>query len=177
MVDLSFRFDRWFETLPSSPKDRGRVQRCVLRTGPGQRSTPASIELVAGEGALGDVWKVHRYRAPGNEISLINVHVLRSLARGDEDRMPLSGDNLQVDLDLSVANLPPGTELRVGQAVLRVGSLPHQPCRHFAERFGKLAVKKVARANRLGRRGRGVLCEIVRGGKVSVGDEIAVERP
>ena len=35
------------------------------------------------------------------EISLINVHVIESLA-GDPARTPLSGDNLQVDLDFGV---------------------------------------------------------------------------
>ena len=176
MLDLSFRFDRWFEGLPRSPRDHGRVHRCVLRTGPGLREMPEAIELLPGAGARGDAWPSHPYSAPGNEVALINVHVLRSLAGGDEARMPLSGDNLQVDLDLSEANLPPGTLLRIGTAVLRVSGLPHRPCRKFVERFGASAAKKVARANRLGRRGRGVVCEVAQAGVVRVGDPIEVER-
>jgi hypothetical protein len=41
------------------------------------------------------------------------------------DRMQLAGDQLYVDLDLSVDNLPPGSLLMVGQAVLRVSEAPH----------------------------------------------------
>jgi MOSC domain-containing protein YiiM len=176
-LDLSFRFDRWFEALPPSPADRGRVCRCVVRTGPGLRATPDAIEVVAGAGVVGDSWGRHRHDEPGNAVALINVHVIRSLAEGDESKTPLSGDNLQVDLDLSEANLPVGTTLRIGSAELCVSPTPHRPCRHFVERFGATAAKKVARATRLGRRGRGVLCVVVRSGTIRAGDEIEVERP
>jgi MOSC domain-containing protein YiiM len=175
-MDLSFRFDRWFAALPRSPRERGRVERCVLRSGPGQRTTPDEVTVEPGRGVLGDHWGRYGYDEPGNEVSLINVHVLRALCRGDESAMPLSGDNFQVDLDLSEENLPVGSELAIGTAVLRVSPLPHRPCGKFVQRFGATAAKKVARANRVGRRGRGVLCEVVRGGRVRAGDEIAVRR-
>ncbi|MCC6408612.1 MAG: hypothetical protein IT453_15725 [Planctomycetes bacterium] len=177
-VDLSFRFDPWFLALPKSPLDRGRVHRVVLRTGFGQRATPGSIRVEAGRGAVGDSWPTHKFSlAAKNEIAIINVHVLRSLADGDEAKMPLSGDQIQADLDLSEANLPVGTRLSIGSAVLEVTDLPHRPCEHFVERFGATAAKKVARANRKGRRGRGVLCRVVVDGEIRDGDEIAVQRP
>jgi hypothetical protein len=177
-LDLSFRFDPWFLALPKSPLDRGRVHRVVLRTGPGLRATPGSIRVEAGRGAVGDSWPTHEFSlAEKNEVAIINVHVLRSLANGDETKMPLSGDQIQADLDLSEANLPPGTRLQIGSAVLEVTDLPHRPCGHFVERFGATAAKKVARANRKGRRGRGVLCRVVVDGTIADGDEIVVERP
>jgi MOSC domain-containing protein YiiM len=175
-MDLSFRFDAWFRALPRSPRETGRVERCVLRTGPGQRATPAEVAVEPGRGVAGDHWGRYAYDEAGNEVSLVNVHVLRSLAGGDEAAMALSGDNFQVDLDLSEENLPVGTELVIGGAVLRVSALPHRPCRKFVQRFGATAAKKVARANRVGRRGRGVLCEVIRGGTIRAGDEIAVHR-
>lgn len=177
MLDLSFRFDRWFARLPSSPTDAGRVIRCVVRTGPGQRETPDELELVAGAGVRGDSWARHEHKLPGNEVSLMNVHVLRAVVDGDERRMPLSGDNLHVDLDLSEANLPPGTLLEIGEVRLRVSEEPHRPCLRFVERFGATAAKRVARANRRGLRGRGVLCTVERGGKLRVDDTIQVTRP
>jgi len=141
--DLSFRFDRWFEKLPRSPREVGTVRRLVLRTGPGQRATPEAIEVVPGEGALGDTWKHHRWKLPGNEIALVNVHVIRDLAGGDDERTALSGDNLQVDLDLSEENLPVGARLAVGEdAILRVSDVPHHPCEHFVERFGASAATR-----------------------------------
>jgi MOSC domain-containing protein len=176
LLDLSFRFDAWFDGLPASPRDSGTVRRCVLRTGPGQRATPAQIDLEHGKGVIGDTWAGHEHQHEQAEIALINVHVLRSVAGGDESRMPLSGDQLHVDLDLSEANLPVGTLLRIGGVALRVSPLPHRPCKRFTERFGATAAKQVARANRRGRRGRGVLCTIESGGTIRVGDAIHVER-
>ena len=174
--DFSFRFDRWFESLPPSPRDVGRVCRCVLRTGPGRRETPERVEVAPGEGARGDAWPTHEHSEPGNEIALVNVHVIRSLTDGDEDRTPLSGDNFHVDLDLSEENLPIGTRLHVGSAVLVVSPTPHRPCAKFVRRFGSTAAKKVARANRRGRRGRGVLCTVEKAGVIAIGDEIRVQR-
>jgi MOSC domain-containing protein YiiM len=112
----------------------------------------------------------------GNEVSLVNVHLLRAISGGDEERGALSGDNLQVDLDLSEENLSVGTRLSIGEAVLEVSDVEHLPCRHFVERFGKTATKRVARANKLGLRGRGVLCHVRVQGKIRVGDQIIVER-
>lgn len=175
-LDLSFRFDAWFDSLPASPRDRGRVQRVVLRTGPGQRAAPGKIHVESGKGARGDSWQRHKFSEPGNEVAIINVHVIRSLADGDEAKMLLAGDQIHADLDLSEDNLPVGTRLKVGGAVLRVSELPHRPCKHFVERFGATAAKRVARANRRGKRGRGVLCAIVQDGEIRDGDEIVVER-
>ncbi|MBK8181324.1 MAG: hypothetical protein IPK67_21070 [Planctomycetes bacterium] len=176
MIDLSWRFDFWFNALPRSPRERGSVHTLVLRTGPGLRATPEELELVPGRGAVGDAWVGHPHSEPGNELALMNVHVLRAVCEGDDSRMSLSGDNLLVDLDLSEENLPPGTLLSVGTALLRVSPTPHRPCKKFVERFGATAAKRIARANRIGRRGRGVLCTIERPGRVRRGDAIEVLR-
>jgi MOSC domain-containing protein YiiM len=109
-------------------------------------------------------------------VSVVNVHVIDALAE-DSEHAALCGDNLHVDLDLSEANLPTGTRLVVGSAVLEVTAKPHRPCRHFVARFGAMAAKRVARATRIGRRGRGVLCRVVRAGRIAAGDSILVERP
>ncbi len=176
-MDLSFRHDLWYARLPKSPRGSGRVEGLVLRTGPGERSRPDAIELAVGEGIRGDRWRSHEHSEAGNEVSLMNVHVLRSVAGDDPERMALAGDNLLVDLDLTEANLPVGALLDIGSARLRVTPLPHRPCGKFVQRFGATAAKKIARANRRGLRGRGVLCEIVRGGRVAVGDSITVTLP
>lgn len=177
MVDLSWRFDAWYALLPRSPRDEGRVELCVVRTGPGERITPDAIELVAGRGIVGDSWGQHDHDEAGTQVSLINVHVIRSLV-GDPERAAISGDNLHVDLLLSEENLPVGSRLSIGaEVVLLVSPVPHRPCQNFVQRFGATAAKKVARANRRGLRGRGVLCQVERGGRVRVGDRIQVERP
>jgi hypothetical protein len=175
-VDLSFRFDWWYERLPASPRDEGKVVRCVLRPAHDRRETPESIRVSPERGVELDRWDTDPLRRPGNQVSLINVHVLRSLA-GGEERMALSGDNLQVDLDLSEANLPVGTRLSIGGALLEVSPDPHRPCRKFHQRYGASAVKKVVRANQRGRRGRGLLATVLRAGEIRAGDAIGVERP
>lgn len=177
MLDLSFRFDRWIDALPKSPKDHGRIEGCVLRTGPGRRATAERVELRPGAGVVGDAWASHEHSLPENEVTLMNVHTLRAVCEGDDSRMALSGDNLWVDLDLAEANLPVGSRLCIGSAVLRVSPLPHRPCGKFVLRFGTRAAKRVARANRRGLRGRGLLCIVEREGAVAVGDTIRVERP
>jgi hypothetical protein len=175
-VDLSFRFDLWWALLPASPKDAGRVVRCVIRPAHDRRATPDTIRVSPERGVELDRWDSDAARRPGNQVSLINVHVLRSLA-GAEERMPLSGDNLHVDLDLSEANLPVGTRLAIGSALLAISADPHRPCKKFHQRFGASAVKKVVRASKQGRRGRGVLASVLRAGEIRVEDPIRVERP
>jgi hypothetical protein len=175
-VDFSFRFDLWWALLPASPKDEGRVVRCVIRPAHDRRETPETIRVSPERGVELDRWDSDAARRPGNQVSLINVHVLRSLA-GSEERMPLSGDNLHVDLDLTESNLPVGTRLAIGSALLEISADPHRPCRKFHQRFGASAVKKVVRASHKGRRGRGVLASVLRAGEIRVEDAIRVERP
>lgn len=175
-MDFSFRFDGWYERLTRSPRDEGVVEFCVVRPSHGERLVPHEIRVTPERGIEGDRWINDEHRRPGNQISLMNIHVLRSIA-DDDARMSLSGDNLLVDLDLSESNLPVGTRLEIGDAELEISNEPHRPCRHFHDRFGATSVKKVARANRVGRRGRGVLAEVVRAGTIRVGDKIRVRRP
>jgi MOSC domain-containing protein YiiM len=151
------------------------VEVCVVRPSEGARVTPTEIRLTTEGGIEGDRWIRDEHRRPGNQVSLMNVHVLRSIA-GDESRLPLAGDNLLVDLDLSEKNLPPGTRLEIGDAEIMISSDPHRPCRQFLHRFGAKSVKRIVRANHVGRRGRGVLAQVVKAGTIRVGDKIHVRR-
>jgi len=180
LFDLSWRFDRWIRALRSSPRDGGKIEGLIVRPDgsvAGQRRRVERVEVIPESGIEGDRWADSPYAEPGNEVSMINVNMLRALAEGDIDRMALSGDNLHVDLDLSQENLPVGTRLLIGSAVLEVSDIEHVPCGSFVERYGHTAAKRVARANRLGLRGRGVLCHVRTRGEISVGDSITVERP
>jgi len=136
-----------------------------------------SVRVTPEGGIEGDRWAGDPERTGEDQISLVNIHVLESLAGTDPDRCALSGDNLQVDLDLTEDNLPPGSELAIGTAKLVVSNQAHIPCGKFLERYGKTAVKKVLRANRKGRRGRGVVCTVEQSGVIGVGDVIHVTRP
>jgi MOSC domain-containing protein YiiM len=176
VVDFSWRFDGWFKRLPTSPTDVGEVCALVIRPREGERGTPDSIELTTEGGISGDRWINDEHSRPTNQVSMINVHLLRTIVEGEEERMALSGDNLQVDLNLTAENLPPGTLLNIGTAVLVITDDPHRPCKRFIERFGLTNTKRVSRADRIGRRGRGVLCQILQGGTITKGDVIFVKR-
>lgn len=174
-MDLSFRHDLWWALLPRSPRDGGRVELCVVRPAHGERRIVESLEVIPGGGATGDHWRDDSERSPGSELALINAHVARAVAR-DRDHPGHTGDNLHVDLDLSESNLPVGTQLALGDVLLEVSADIHRPCKSFHDRFGKLGAQRVARANRRGLRGRGVLCRVVRGGVLTVGTPIRVLR-
>ena len=61
--------------------------------------------------------------------------------------------------------------------MLRVTAYPHRPCKSFIARFGELHTRRIARAFRTGKRGRGVLCNVEHDGTMRVGDRIRVVRP
>ncbi|HEX6139883.1 MAG TPA: hypothetical protein VF013_05375, partial [Candidatus Limnocylindria bacterium] len=128
-----------WSTLPSAPRDRGSVRLLCVRREPGLHETPDSVRVTLEGGLEGDRW-AHGWRQRDPErhaqVTLMQAAVTELVAAG---RQPLheAGDNILVDLDISVENLPPGTRLRVGEAVLEVSSEPHTGCSKFAARFGQ----------------------------------------
>ncbi len=161
-----------------SPADDGRLELIVRRPAPGEREilTGAALDLV--DGLVGDCWttrgssRTEDGRAhPGMQVTLMNARAATLIADGEAERA-LAGDQLYVDLDLSEANLPAGSRLEVGDAVVEVSDEPHLGCRKFAERFGRDAVRFVnapaGRALRL----RGVNTRVVRPGTVRTGDAV-----
>jgi MOSC domain-containing protein YiiM len=105
------------------------------------------------------------------QITLMNARVA-ALVAGDPERRQLAGDQLFVDFDLSVANLPPGTRLSVGSATLEVSDQPHLGCGKFAARFGVDALKFVNSAVGRELNLRGVNARVVAGGPIRTGDPI-----
>jgi len=94
------------------------------------------------------------------------------LVAGHRERVALAGDQLFVDLDLSRENLPPGTRLAVGAAIIEVTPIPHLGCKKFVERFGldamKFANSEFGRKNSL----RGINAKVVQSGRVNTWDVI-----
>lgn len=175
-MDFSFRFDWWLSRIQRSPKDEGRVELCVIRPERGERRVVDELVITPEHGIEGDRWRSDPHRRPGNQVSLMNAHVLRAIAGDDAQRMALAGDNLVVDLDLSETNLPPGTVLVAGECELEISTEPHRPCRLFEARYGIGAVKRVKRGNATGRRTRGVLARCLRGGAIRARDVVSVKR-
>ena len=99
----------------------------------------------------------------------MNSRAVALLAQSPE-RWPLAGDQLYVDLDLSPANLPPGTRIEIGEAVIEVSDKPHRGCKKFAERFGLDALRFVNSEVGYSLNLRGINTTVIRAGVVRPGD-------
>ncbi len=106
---------------------------------------------------------------PEMQLNIMNARVASLVADGP-DRRELAGDQLYLDMDLSPDNLPPGTQLEIGGAVIEVTEPPHTGCRKFAARFGKDAVVFVNSGPGKKLNFRGINAKVVRSGDIRVGD-------
>ena len=115
------------------------VRKIVCRPDVNERRELAQARLELASGLVGDNWLRKGYRKtadgsahPDMQLTLMNAHAIALIA-GSEDRWALAGDQFFIDLDLSHENLPPGTQLQVGEASIEVTAEPHLGCSKFAE--------------------------------------------
>lgn len=164
------------EHIRQAPPDGGRLELIVRRPAVGEREVLEEGELDVVDGLVGDTWRQRpssrtpdRSPDPDCQINVMGARVA-DLVAGHPDRRALAGDQLFLDLDLSAANLPPGTRLAIGTAVIEVTAQPHTGCGKFVERFGLEAMKFVnspaGRALNL----RGINARVVQSGAVRAGD-------
>lgn len=164
------------DEVRASPRDEGTLRLIVRRPAINERETVLTATLDLERGLLGDSWerrpssrsadgKPH----PDMQLNLMNARAA-ALVAGSTDRWALAGDQLYLDLDLSAANLPPGTRLQVGSAILEITDQPHTGCAKFRARFGagalRLVNSPVGRELNL----RGVCARVVRSGTIEAGD-------
>jgi MOSC domain-containing protein YiiM len=158
------------DTIRNSPKDHGTVELIVSRPRPSEREILEHAQLDPGAGLVGDSWASRMPDPnPDTQLNVMNARVIALIAP-DRARWPLAGDQLFVDLDLGDENLPPGTRIEIGGAVIEVSAEPHLGCGKFVARFGVDAMKFVN--SPLGRQLhlRGINARVVRAGAVRVGD-------
>jgi len=158
--------------LPSAPTDAGRVALIVRRRADGTRETPGRVLLTAEEGVPGDGWSRRPPRDLEAQLAVMQRDVAELLANGQP--LTLFGDNLFVELDLSAANLPLGTRLRVGEAEVVVTAKPHNGCHKFNGRFGADALRFVQAPGTRARNLRGIYWRVIAAGPAAVGDPIEV---
>jgi hypothetical protein len=166
------------DTIRQSPKDDGVIALIVRRPQVDAREVLEKGELDLVEGLVGDTWKVRGSSRtldgaphPDMQLNIMNARVIDLLAR-EKDRWPLAGDQLFIDMDVSSENLPPGTRLALGSAVIEVTDQPHTGCKKFKARFGLDALKFVN--SPLGRQLqlRGVNAKVAQPGMIRVGDSV-----
>jgi hypothetical protein len=166
------------DAIRGAPSDAGRVELIVRRPRVESREVIAAARLDERDGLVGDCWRERGSRAtadgsahPDTQITLMSARSARLIA-GDRERWPLAGDQFYVDLDLSEANLPPGTHLQIGSALVEVTAEPHLGCGKFSMRFGVDALKFVNSTVGRELNLRGVNARVVHGGTVRTGDGI-----
>jgi hypothetical protein len=134
----------------------------------------AELDLV--QGLVGDTWNRRRSKSTPDgspniemQITIINSRVAALVAR-EQSRWQLAGDQLYLDMDLSPENLPTGTRLTLGSAIIEVTAPPHLGCQKFVARFGLEAMKfvnsPVGRELRL----RGLHARVVQTGRIRAGE-------
>jgi hypothetical protein len=166
----------------ASPTESGRLELIVRRPQVGEREVLDDAELDPQSGLVGDTW-IERAssRMPGRsphpdmQINIMNARAV-ALVAGARERWPLAGDQLYVDLDLGVDNLPPGTRLEIGSAVLEVTAQPHTGCAKFVSRFGVDAMKFVNSPTGRRHNLRGINARVVVAGRIRTGDIVRVVR-
>ena len=145
----------------------------VSRPAVDERAVLDEGELIVGKGLAGDNY-LDRYGDdepnPEAQLNLMNSRSVDLVADGERDRWPLAGDQFFVDLDLSESNVPAGTRLAIGGAVIEVSPKPHNGCAKFADRFGIDAARFVNTKD--GTRLRGINAMVIEPGVVRTGDTI-----
>jgi hypothetical protein len=160
----------------AAPKDEGQVRLLCSRPKPNARTYPDRFVVSRSHGVAGDFEMSRPWLTlpdgspdPRNQVSIIGWRVLDLVWR---ERNPLAhpGDNIAVDMNLTEENLPVGTLLAVGSAVLRVSDEPNDGCVKWKVRFGRAALNWVAAPDHTPLRLRGIFCSVEQDGEVKLGD-------
>jgi MOSC domain-containing protein YiiM len=166
------------DDIRQAPKDNGLLKMIVRRPNVDEREVLNEGELNTTEGLVGDAWKarVSTHSKDGltnatRQITIMNARAIALLAQSEE-RWSLAGDQLYVDMDLSDDNIPPGTQLAIGSAILEVSSEPHTGCKKFSSRFGVEAMKFVNSPEGKRLHLRGINTKVVHSGIIRVGDTV-----
>lgn len=179
MVELEAGLDH----IRRSPADVGVLELIVRRPRPNAREVIAEGCLDLVEGLIGDNWRARgsaqmpdRSAHPEMQLNIMNARAAALVAQR-RDRWALAGDQLYLDFDLSEANVPPGTRLAIGCAVIEVTAQPHTGCKKFVSRFGLDAMKFVN--SQVGRHLhlRGVNAKVVCAGVIRTGDPVRKIEP
>jgi MOSC domain-containing protein YiiM len=162
----------------ASPKDNGRLEAIVVRPASEQRQEVESIAISLAGGLEGDHWAKGCWKStedgkphPDVQICIMNARCISLIAQ-DRDNWAPAGDNLFVDMDLTPANLPPGTRLAVGSAEIEITDTPHKGCAKFIKRYGRDACVFVNMGDGDRFKLRGIYARVVKDGQLTVGDTL-----
>ncbi len=174
METLTARLD----DIHQSPKATGVLELIVRRPQTETREVLDVGELDLIEGLVGDNWQQRGNSQtadgsahPDMQLTVTNARLMALVAQ-EKQHWPIAGDQLYIDFDLSVDNVPPGTRLSLGAAVIQITEPPHTGCKKFAARFGLDALKFISSPVGKQLQLRGVNAKVIRPGAIRVGDAV-----
>ena len=167
------------DVLRAAPASEGTLALVVRRPSVGEREILESGELDPEHGLVGDNWlsratsyAITEGRHLDAQLNVMSARMVRFLAE-DVEHQACAGDQLFLDLDISVANLPTGSRLAIGdQEVIEVTAKPHNGCAKFVSRFGEEAMEFVNSLVGKELRLRGFNARVVTPGLVHPGDVV-----
>lgn len=167
------------DSIHQSPTNHGRLEMIVRRPQRDEREVLTEGKLDITQGLVGDNWlsrgsskTADQSAHPEMQLNIMNARVIALIAQSKE-RWPLAGDQLYIDMDLSEANLPPGTRLTLGTAVIEVTAEPHTGCKKFVARYGLDAMKFVNSPVGKQLHLRGINAKVIQSGMIRLGDTVA----
>jgi hypothetical protein len=167
------------DEIRRAPRAEGTVELIVRRPTENEREVLEEGTLDLDEGLVGDMWRIRGSKRtpdgsshPDMQLTVMSARAVDLVAAGDRERWALAGDQIYVDLDISEENLPPGTRLALGSAVIEVTPEPHTGCAKFHARFGGDAHTFVNTRKHRHLRLRGLNAKVVVPGTVRRGDTI-----
>ena len=162
----------------AAPLDAGPVRLLCARPKPNARTFPETLTLTRRDGVAGDFEMSRPWLElpdgsadPRIQVSILPWRVLELVWR-ERDRIAHPGDNIVVDMNLTDQNLPVGTLLSVGTAVLRISDVPNDGCVKWKVRQGKAAYDWVSTPANAHLRLRGLFCSVEQDGVVRLGDSV-----
>jgi len=178
-AELTARLDH----LRAAPRDTGTVHLVVRRAALAAREVLTEGRVDPVKGLVGDNWlsratsvAIAEGRHLDAQLNVMGARMIRMLAGSLEDQAQ-AGDQLFLDLDLSVVNLPTGSRLAIGDdAVIEVTAKPHRGCAKFVRRYGDEAMRFVNSEVGNELRLRGFNARVVEAGAVRPGDVVRVLR-
>lgn len=167
--------------LPSvldAPKNGAKVELLCRRPDRNQRDFTDHLRLTQAGGIEGDYemkkpWLTLPDGSPDPriQVSILPKRVLDLVWR-DRENVAYPGDTIIADLNVTLDNMPVGTRLQVGGAVLEVSDVWNEGCAKWKVRMGREAYDWTSAPEHEALRLRGIYCSIVGDGMVRIGDTI-----
>ncbi|MFT6089771.1 MAG: hypothetical protein ACJAWM_001153 [Sulfitobacter sp.] len=166
------------EHILAAPDSGAVIGQLCFRPDFEQRSFPDTLEMTVKHGITGERWTKKPWLTlpngdpdPRIQVSILSQRVM-DLCWRDRENTVHPGDPIVVDMDLSAANLPVGTRLSAGSAILEVSDKFNTGCIKWHDRYGNDSLRWINKADHREYRLRGILCKIVQDGTVKVGDQL-----